>query len=144
MKTDDLSFMSKKYCVFALILLMIGAANIRIVLATAQTGNQVSSTDEIKRAVAKAGTGRKARIKVTLRDNTEIEGYVNEARENDFVLTDKKTKNPMTALYADASKIKKDKFSKAAKIGIGIGIGVAAYVVVLAIITEGFTKKIID
>ncbi len=77
---------------------------------------------------------------VTLRDGRKLSGYINEARDNDFTLTDKKTKNPVTVLYADAVKIKENKLSTAAKIGTGIGIGVAAYVVIVAIATKGFQK----
>lgn len=41
-------------------------------------------------------------------------------------------------LYADAVKVKNNKFSLGAKIGIGVAIGVAAYVIVIAIVTKGF------
>jgi len=130
--------MLKKYCVFTLVLLMFGAANIKMTFAVAQTENQTSSADKIKRIIIKAGVGEKARVKVTLRDGTKLAGYVNEARENDFTLTDKTTKNSVTVLYADTVKIKRNRFSTAAKIGIGIGIGIAAYVVIVGIITRGF------
>jgi len=136
--------MLKKYCVFALILLMFGAANIRTTFAISQTGNQTSSAEKIKREVVKAGVGEKARVTVTLRNGTKLSGYINEARDDDFTLTDKKTKNPVTVLYADAVKIKENKLSTAAKIGIGIGIGAAVYVIVLAVVTKGGTRKILD
>lgn len=132
--------MSKKYFVFALIFLIFSTANIKTEVAVSHTKNQTSPADKIKRAVAKAGVGEKARVKVTLRDGTKLAGYVNEARENDFVLTDKKTKNPVTVIYAEASEIKRDRLSKVAKIGIGIGIGVAAYIIIVGIITEGFKE----
>jgi len=134
--------MLKKYCIFALILLMFSAANSRTIFAISQTENQTSSAEKIKRTVAKAS--KKARATVTLRDGTKLSGYINEARDNDFTLTDKKTKNPVTVLYADAVKIKENKLSTAVKIGTGIGIGVAVYVVIIAVITKGFSKKILD
>ena len=132
--------MFKKYCVFALILLMFSTANIRTTFAISQTENQTSSAEKTKRTVAKAGVGEKARVTVTLRDGAKLSGYINEARDNDFTLTDKKTKNPVTVLYADAVKIKRNKLSTAAKVGISIGIGVAAYVIVVGVITKGFQE----
>ncbi len=84
--------MLKKYCVYALILLMFGAANIRTTFAISQTENQTSSGDKIKRTVSRAGVGEKARVMVTLRDGTKLSGYINEVRDNDFILTDKKSR----------------------------------------------------
>lgn len=132
--------MLKKYCVFALIILIFGAANTGTIFAISQTENQTSSAEKAKRTVAKAGVGEKTRVKMTLRDGTKLTGYIKEAGDNSFTLIDKKTRNTATVLYADVAKIKADKLSTLAKIGIGIGIGVAAYIVVIAVATEGFQK----
>lgn len=136
--------MLKKYCVLALILLVFGTANAQKVFAVSPWNNQTSSVEKIKRAVTKAGVGEKARVTVMMRDGTKLFGYISEARENDFILTDKKTNNPVTILYADTAKVKENKLSLAAKIGIGVGVAVAAYVVFIAIITKGGTKRILD
>lgn len=113
---------------------MTGAANAGVVFANRQD----SSAEKIKLAVAKIGVGEKARVTVIRRDGTKLSGYISQARDTDFIVTEKKTNNNVTVLYAEAAKVKKSGLSKAAKIGIGIGIGAAVYVIVVAIITKGF------
>lgn len=132
--------MLKKYCVFVLVLLMFGTANGTMTVALSQTENQPISAEKWNGMVAEAGAGKKVRVTVTLRNSTTLAGYLGEVRKEGFTLIDNKTKNPVTVLYADAVKIKRNKLPLAAKIGIGIGIGVAVYVVVAAIATKGFQK----
>ncbi len=136
--------MLKKYIVLALILLTVGATNGGTAFAAAQNKNQDSAAERIKISVAEIGVGEKARVKITLRDNAKLTGYISEARDAEFTVTEKNTKNVVAVPYADVAKIKKDKFSAAAKIGIGVGIGAVIYVVVIAVITKGGTRRILD
>lgn len=138
--------MLKKYFIIWLIFLSVGAANggTTPFAAARQVGNQDSDAALVKISVAAIGIGEKARVKITLRDNSRLTGFVSEARDADFTVTEKNTKNTVVVRYADVAKIKKDKLSAAAKIGIGVGIGAVIYVVVVAIVTRGGTRKILD
>lgn len=92
---------------------------------------QASDTEKIKSKVARLGVGEKARAQVKLRTGEKIKGYVSRAGETDFVITDKKTAETKTFLYADVLDVKKPGgLSTAAKIGIGVGIGVAVLAIV--------------
>jgi hypothetical protein len=42
--------------------------------------------DKVKAAIAKLGTGPSAQVKITLRDNNKLKGYIKEAHEDHFVL----------------------------------------------------------
>ncbi len=132
--------MLRKYLVLALVFLMVGTANVGTMLALTPNAKQDSTAETVKASVSKIGVGEKARVKVTLRNNTELTGYISEARDADFTVTNVKTKNTVSVPYADVAKIKKTGLSFAAKIGIGVGIGVAVYVVVIAVVTKGFQK----
>ena len=85
---------------------------------------------KVKAQVAKRGTGEKARITVELRDHKEVKGYVSQAGEDNFVVTDQKTGTKTTIPYRDVAQVKGKGLPLAAKIGIGGGVGV----VVLAIV----------
>lgn len=136
--------MLKKYCVLVMILLTVATTNVKMAFAVEKSGKQDSAAEKIKSSVAKIGIGEKAGVTVTLRDNTKLTGYISQMRDTDFTIIEKKTKTAVVTLYTDVAKIKENKLSTAAKIGIGFGIGVAAYVVVIAVITKGFTRKISD
>ena len=102
---------------------------IRPAFANSQ-GDDASRLAKIKAAVARRGTGEKASIKVKLRDQKEVKGFVAQAGEDDFVVADGKTGARTTIAYREVSTVKARKFPLAAKIGIGVGIGVVVLVLV--------------
>ena len=103
----------------------------RKVIADSQEGAELRRVANVKAAVAKRGIGEKARIKVTLRDKTEVKGYVYQAGEDSFIVADIKTSARTTIPYSDVRQVKGKGLSTAAKIGIGVGIGVVVIVVVV-------------
>jgi hypothetical protein len=87
----------------------------------------------IKQEVTKRGTGEKAGVKIKLRNNTELKGYISQVGANDFVLVQEKTGAESTLGYADIAEVKGKGMSKAAKIGIGLAAVAAGAVTAFAV-----------
>ncbi len=120
--------MLKKFLSLTLIGLMLYAANLQII--SAQT-NSDNSVEKIKADVFRRGTGEKSKVVVKLKDGTKLKGYISQAGEDSFDLTDFKTKQTSAVTYRDVAQVKKQGLSKGAKIAIGVGIGAAVAVVVI-------------
>jgi len=85
-----------------------------------------TTPEQVKAEVFKRGTGEKAKVKVKLRDGSEVRGYISKTKEDSFELHDKTGKN-LTLAYADVISVRKLGLSKGAKIGIGVGVAAAAF-----------------
>ena len=97
--------------------------NSQLMLARAKG---VTTPEQAKAEVFKRGTGEKAKVKVKLRDGSEVRGYISKANEDSFELRDKSGKS-VTIAYADVISVRKLGLSKGAKIGIGVGVAAAAF-----------------
>ena len=86
----------------------------------------------IKTKITKLGIGEKARAQIKLRNGQKIKGYVSNAGEKDFALTDGKSGQTTTIAYTDVVEVKKPGMTKRTKILIGVGIGVVATAAILA------------
>lgn len=105
----------------------------------ATQSNEPSKLDreiaKIKDAISKRVTDDKTKVKLKLRDGTEVKGRLNQASDADFTLTNDKGSQPMTFTYADVQQVNGRGMSKGAKIGIiaGIVVGVFAILVYKAV-----------
>jgi len=75
-----------------------------------------------KAEVQRRGIGEKSRVRVKLRDGTEVKGHINKIEENSFEVTDNKSGKTTSIRYDDASEIHRGRMSKTAKILIAVGI----------------------
>ena len=89
--------------------------------------------EKVKQAVAKLGTGEKARIKVKLKDNTKVKGYVSQIGDDGFQITDAKTGAQTQVAYAQVKQVEGKNFTTGQVIAISVGIA-AAVVLVLGIL----------
>jgi hypothetical protein len=118
--------MIKKVLAMAILSLLIHtAASVRPALATSKPDKQSRLTQKVRLAVAKLGVGKDAVIEVRLHDKSKLTGFVSEAGDNHFIVTDEKTGSSNTVAYADVTKVRGHNLSTGAKIGIGIAIGFA-------------------
>ena len=88
--------------------------------------NQTSDSKnaaKVKAEVQKRGIGKQSRLKVTLRDQTEVKGYASQIGDASFQITNPKTQDVTTLAYADVKKVRRPGLSRS--VGIAIGIGVA-------------------
>jgi len=125
--------MIKKCLSVALLGLTLLFTNLQLINAQTNTGNNAATVEKIKANVTKRGTGEKARVNVKMLNGTKMKGFISQAGDDSFTLTDSKTKQTSTLAYSDVAQVKKQGLSTGAKILIGVGVGVAVTVVVLAV-----------
>jgi hypothetical protein len=106
--------------------------------AQSQT-DQPSKLDQeiakIKTAISKRVADDKDKVKLKLRDGSEVKGRLNQASDAGFTITKDKGSQPMTFTYADVQKVNGRGLSRGAKIGIIAAIvgGIFAIVVIKAV-----------
>lgn len=85
---------------------------------------------KVKLTVQKRGTGEHSKVKVTLRDKSEVKGYISQIGPDSFQVTDHKSGRVTPIAYQEVEKVRKSGLSTGAKIaiaaGVGLGIAVAA------------------
>jgi sRNA-binding regulator protein Hfq len=100
--------------------------NSQFMLAQAKGGK---SPEQVKAEVLKRGTGEKAKVKVKLRNGSEVRGYISKADQDTFDIRGKNGEN-VTLAYANVLSVRKPGMSTGVK--IGIAAGVAALVIAAA------------
>jgi hypothetical protein len=132
--------MIKKYLSIALICLLLVTANSVLISAQTQTDKTVSSIAKVKAAVLRRKTRENKKVQVIMQNDTEFRGYISQAGEDSFELTDSKTKQSRSIFYRDVRKVRGTGLSKTAIISLG-AVGAAAavvlYVVLAPICNEG-------
>jgi hypothetical protein len=113
---------------------MLSAMIVQPVAAATKAEKEARFAGKVRAGIEKLGVGRETRVEVKLRDKTRLKGYISEASENGFVVTDLKTGASNTVAYADVSQVKGNNLSTGAKIGIGIAIGAGITILVLLLI----------
>jgi len=122
----------KKHLTIILIGSLVFLASGGQTLARSSGKDRIPTVEAIKTKITKLGIGEKARAQIKLRNGQKIKGYVSNAGEKDFALTDSKSGQTTTIAYADVVEVKKPGMSKRTKILIGVGIGVVATAAILA------------
>lgn len=123
----------KKILSLMIACLVLTAMSVPVAAAT-KAEKEAKFTGKVKTGIEKLGVGRDTRVEVKLRDKTRLKGYISEASENGFVVTDLKTGATNTVAYADVSQVKGNNLNTGAKIAIGIGIGAGIVLLVLLLI----------
>ena len=99
--------MIKKWLSFALICMLLVTANYTLISAQTQTDKTASSIAKVKRSVEKRGKVFREPVKVEMLNGTELKGYISQAGEDSFELTDSETKQVTSIAYSDVAKVKK-------------------------------------
>ena len=124
----------KKLISFSLVALLLHAAGAMPNLAVAQSSQGESRVERVRADVAKRGVGKKARVTVKLENGSKLKGYISQAGDDSFTLTDSETGQAKTLAYGDVTQVKKQGgLSMVAKIGIGLGIAVGALAILYGI-----------
>ncbi len=92
--------------------------------------------EKLKAGILKLGTGQEALIKVRLRNNTRLSGYISEVREDSFVVVNAKTGEPTVVAYSQVAQAKGHNLSSKAKLAITL----AAVAVIAILILIGAPK----
>jgi len=86
--------------------------------------------EKVKAGIALLGVGKETRVRVRLQDGTKLAGYIKEAREDFFIISDLKTRSATVVSYPDVTQVKGHRLTKGAKIAIislGVAVGVLAF-----------------
>src|SRR5690349_8921218 len=102
---------------FTLLLIAVLVFNSVAVTQATQTQG-ASQAAKVKAEVQKRSIGEKSRVKVRLRNNAGVKGYISKIEDASFDVADKKTETATTIAYADVEKVRGAGLSKDAKIGI--------------------------
>jgi hypothetical protein len=125
--------MFKRFVAIMLAALMLQMLSIQPAAAKSKEEKRAELTQRVRSGIQKLGVGQNARVEVKLQDRTKLVGYISEAKDESFVITNPKTGTTTSVAYADVTHVKGHNLSTGAKIGIGIGIGVAIVVITLVI-----------
>ena|SRR6266550_4636252 len=77
-----------------------------LVLAKPKSGKQREMTEKVKAGILSLGVGPEARIEVKLRNKTKLSGFISEADEDSFAITDNKTGAKTIVPYGDIASAK--------------------------------------
>jgi hypothetical protein len=125
----------------ALVLVIVVASNSMALLA----GPAIDATNQIldlqnakvKADVQKRGIGKQSSVRVTLRNETEVKGYVSQIDDSSFQVTSPKTRAVTTVAYADVKKIRRPGLSRVASIAIGIAAVAGALILIAFLLPKG-------
>jgi hypothetical protein len=123
--------MFKKLCSVVLSALLLQFAAVSA-FAAPSAEKEARRAEKVRAQLSKLGTGPDARIRLTLRDKTKLEGYVSQAGADTFAVTDGAGKTTNVG-YGQVGKAQGNNLSTGAKIAIGIGIGAGVTLLILFI-----------
>jgi hypothetical protein len=75
---------------------------------------------------------KEERVKVKLRNGSEVKGRIAQTNDNGFSLTDEKTGSRTDIAYTDVLNVEGRGMSKTKKVAIGIGIGAGVLIAIVA------------
>jgi len=75
---------------------------------------------------------KETRVKVKLRNGSEVKGRITQSGENSFTLTDEKTGSRSDIVYADVLNVEGRGMSKKKKAFIAVGVGAAVFAALVA------------
>jgi hypothetical protein len=122
--------MFKRYLSLLLVTLVINLTCGTSIFAASKEDKEIKFGEKVKTNIAKLGTGKHALVKLKLRDKTRLEGYISEAGEKTFTVTDIKTGAPSVVEYRQVKTAKGNNLSTGVKIAIGVGIAAAIIFVI--------------
>jgi len=128
--------MFKRILAVALAAMLVNLVAVRVTHAATEAEKQARFAGKVKAAVLKLGTGEAARVRVTLRDKSKLEGYVSGAGEDSFAVTNFKTGAVSTVAYPQVKGVAGNNLSTGAKIAIGAGIGAGIVLLILWLYLE--------
>jgi Tfp pilus assembly major pilin PilA len=125
--------MFKKILSISLVIVLLQIAGVVSALAGPKV-DDTARVAKVRQEISRLGTGPEARIKLKLKDKTELAGYVEEAGQETLTVKNKATGESTTVQYADVQKAKGNNLSKGATIAIGAAAGVGAALLILLMI----------
>lgn len=123
--------MFRKLVTLVLVATVMNLAGVRLAYAESKEEKQARFAEKIKANVLKLGTGESTRVKVKLRDQAKLEGFISDAGADTFTVTDRKTGATTTVAYLQVKSVQGNNLSTGAKIAIGVGIAATIIFIIL-------------
>jgi hypothetical protein len=124
----------KKTLVIAICAVLIAAASgVRPAYAAEKMGKEEKRAEKVRAGVYKLGVGQDARIELKLRDKTKLAGYISQASNEHFTVTDIETGSSTVVNYPDVTKVQGHNLSTRTKVIIGVAIAVAVAIVLYSV-----------
>jgi hypothetical protein len=102
-------------------------------VAKPKSSNEERQVEKLKAGIWRLGTGPDARLKVKLKDKTEISGYISESGDESFVVVDAKTGKSNPVAYAQVAQAKGNNLSSKQKLAITlVVVGAIGILILLA------------
>ncbi len=98
----------------------------------ARAQSSLNAETKAKAEVVNRLNKKETRVKVKLRNGSEIKGRITQSSENSFTLTDEKTGNRSDIAYADVVNVEGRGMSKKKKMFIAIGAAVVVFAALTA------------
>lgn len=114
--------------VSALTLLLMGVPN---AAAKSKAEKEAQRIEKVKANILRLGTGPEARIVLVLQDKTKLVGYVRQAGDDAFTITEAKTGTETTIAYPQVKTARGHNLSTGAKIAIGVAVGVGIVLLIV-------------
>jgi hypothetical protein len=126
--TEGYNMCNKVFAIFVAVL----TVNL-VCVSSANAQKKDLSVDEAKATIAKLGTGPKAAVRVTLKDNKKIQGWLSSADEEHFTVTAEKSGASTDIKYSDVRQVKSLRPSKSLVALVAVAVvGGAALVFLFA------------
>ena len=116
-------------------LLLHAASFVPVTAADLANETEAARIEKVKAGIAALGTGTNAKVKLKLRDNRKLKGYISRADVDSFVVVEKSGVET-TVSYADVKQIKGNNLSSGTKVLIGVSIAAAIIGVIVAILAS--------
>jgi small nuclear ribonucleoprotein (snRNP)-like protein len=98
----------------------------------ARAQSNLNAETKAKTEVVERLNKKETRVKVKLRNGSEVKGRLTQSGDNSFTLTDEKTGNRSDIAYADVVNVEGRGMSKKKKTFIAIGVGAAVFAALVA------------
>jgi hypothetical protein len=117
--------MFKKILSLTLVALLLNVLLVSPARAGAQVVGQTPNAEKVRESIRKLGTGDAARVELKLWDGKKLRGYIRDAGQESFVVTDEKTGAFETVAYSQVKQVKGHNNLTAAKVGLTLAKGAA-------------------
>jgi hypothetical protein len=132
--TQEITMLNRSLSLALIGSLLLMVISVPPAVAQSKAENEAAHTAKVKAAIAKLGTGPDAKIKVKLRDKTKLSGYVSQANDDAFVITNPKTGASSTVPYLEVAQAQGENLPLGAKIAITAGIVAGAFLLMMFLI----------
>ena len=117
--------MIPKILSFVLVFLLFTGTGVEFAAAKENANKSARLAAKVRAGIAKLGVGKDARVKIKLKNETKVAGYISAADETGFTVTNTETGVQTLIEYPQVKNVKGNNLSTGAKIAIGIGIAAA-------------------